>query len=168
MRHKTTKPTTLPIGTISEGTLRPEDLIPALLDALQGIRLSREDRTKVREIARMVDQYDADNDEPQTILGEIIDADTYGGFADDLQTIAEGYAPPYAYVGTLDGDGACFGVWPTIPEDRDEDVTRVDAGGAWYRPGKVSTPYVLEVNDHGNATLYERRGRQWREVWSVV
>lgn len=43
---------------------------------------------------------------------------------------------------------------------KDEDLSEVDRSYA----------YALQVNDHGNATLYRRVGKrnQWREVWAVV
>src|SRR5690606_2062861 len=46
----TTRSTTLPLGVISEGTLRPEDLIPAYLDALDGIRLTKAERGNLNRV----------------------------------------------------------------------------------------------------------------------
>ena len=177
--RRPTKPTTLPIGVISEGTLRPEDLIPAYLSVLEDIRLTKDDRREVSKIRRDFDAWDPDSEESTDVD---LDNDP-SVLVDELQTIAERYAPDYAYVGSLEGDGACFGVWASLeqveddcrshdgyvdphdPRMRDQQVTKIDAGDD--RAG-ILTPYVLEVSDHGNATLYRRAGRAWKEVWSIV
>lgn len=38
------RPHTLSLGSYSSGTMRPEDLIPTFLDAIEGIKLSKADR----------------------------------------------------------------------------------------------------------------------------
>lgn len=166
MRRRT-RPRTLPIGTISEGTLRPEDLIPALLYALDRLHLSKAERamlTAIRAESQAEDYSDG------TGAAEALD---------ELSQIAEAHVPDYCTYGSTGGDGACFGVWPMI-DAFDDQVYRSHA-----LPGEPSTPvpgftratwkheytdqpYWLYVNDHGNATLYRKAGRRWIEVWSVV
>ena len=182
------RPTTLPIGTISEGTLKPEDLIDALLPAIEGLRLSRTDRTTVRRLRAEYAQYaDVDHDDStREALSEAYD---------ELAQLAESLVPAYCAFGAHEGDGACIGVWPYVPENGDDDVHRSADGPHTYRVSMTRTradgylpcdtcggrasdhlvaaskPYWLHVNDHGNATLYARIGKTWgryREVWSVV
>ena len=68
------------------------------------------------------------------------------------------YTPSFTYYGSLEGDGACFGVW--IDHDaleeaiHDEEVSREPTRRGYY----------LEVSDHGNMTLHYNG----REVWSVA
>lgn len=166
MSRRTNTPRTLPIGTISSGTLRPEDLIPAYADALSGIRLSAHDRQQVRSIVREYEQCAALGDTDETLNDDLVD---------ELRMIAENYVPAYCYVGSTDGDGAEIGVWPSW-EAIDDDA-RSSNTGSIARASKTHTArelahhgqdYALEVNDHGNTTLYRRAGRRWVECWAVV
>lgn len=154
---KRQKPRTLPIGQISEATLRMEDLIPALLWDLKRLRLTRQERSIVNTVAAAAEQ-----DEDREYWQETAHEDY-----EDLCTIAEAHCPDYAYFGSTDGDGACIGVWPIMPDENDEDVFRMSAGNEFSSvPGVFG--YVLSVTDHGNCTLYRRTGTRWIEVWAVV
>jgi hypothetical protein len=156
MSRHCTRSRVLRIGTISEGTLRTEDLLAAYLWDLSSLRLSREDRHTLRAIQARVNAADDDAEYWQEDASDDLDA---------LQAMAESYTPDYAYHGTLAGDGAHFGVWPDIDSVRDDG----NAIGALPPPGDYGRKYYLQVTDHGNATLYRRLGtRRWREVWSVV
>jgi len=161
--------TTLSIGTISSGTLRLEDLLPALLSELSALRLSRADRATVRTIARrsenIEDYYESDDPDGTSA------ADDY----QDLVILADNYCPDYCYFGSTEGDGAEIGIWPISDLLRDNRQTSYD--GEVWRGRENETPsaavprdyaYFLAVNDHGNATLYRRSGRTWTEVWAVV
>lgn len=176
-RHK---PTTLPLGTISEGTLRPEDLIPAYLDALDGIRLTKAERATVRTVRARYEK--AEQSDTQDGESTSYYADENSSFdIDDLTQILDSHCPDYTYFGSLEGDGACFGVWASI-ESLEEDsrfgdngVVKIDAGDAFpvYSRDTKEHPsqkanYVMSVTDHGNVTLYRRAGNRWIEVWSVV
>lgn len=169
------KPTTLPLGTISEATLRPEHLIPAYLGALDGIRLSQVERATIRQINRRWVMLKC------LVLTEE-QIDEVSEMLDDLTAILESHTPDYAYFGTLEGDGACFGVWPNIEQAREECKT-INAGdcrhersyrintssrrcfdcGFQFNPADWRGP-ILEVTDHGNVTLYRREGNRWVEV----
>jgi hypothetical protein len=177
---KSNKPTTLELGTISHGTMRVQDTMPALLSALDGIRLSAEDRQTCDEVQRCLDTWIA-------IDGEGADSDNAAD-ADDLLfdlevemnetliQLAEGYVPDYCYVGAHPGDGADLGVWPC--EDLFDDTTQGSYDGYCWRlrennhPDEETIPadmtHALSANDHGNATLYSRSGRRWTECWSIV
>lgn len=181
------KRTTLPIGTISSGTLRMEDLIPALAGELDGLRLTRTERKTVRE-ALAWDGDAADDDEVTDDEGSTA-GERAEWLYDELTQIADSHVPDYCYFGSTDGDGAEIGVWPVselftdthqggydgsiyrlkesnYPTSRFADEACDVYSGAEYVPPMFS--HALRVNDHGNATLYRRSGRTWKEVWSVV
>ena len=146
---KRSKPKTLPIGEISSGTLRPEDIVPELVYLAKRVRMNREDRKRINTLER---ELDAIGDESQ------VDYEILA----DLYDILDTYVPPYCYLGSHEGDGALIGVWlaqDAIDEAlHDGEIARNDEpmGQASYR---------LVVSDHGNMTLYTRQGR---EIWGIV
>ena len=99
-------------GTVSEGTLKPEDLIPVLADEYE--RLSG-DTGKVRLFHKHVKEYHERTchlnsfahycwmDSLQWDLGELFD-------------LLNGIAPEGYYFGAHEGDGADFGFWKTEEE----------------------------------------------------
>lgn len=148
---------TASLGTVSSGTLRPEDLVPAFAAELRRLR-----GALPKQLARDVRSYVSDAPAPDGM-----DADEFGAeLVQELSDALEAYAPPLAYFGTHPGDGADFGFWvdPGSLEDFDglrvSDLSEVPAS---YR-GEV-----LHVNDHGNASLYVQTSRtRLLEVWSIV
>lgn len=147
-----------PFGTISHGTMRPEDLIPAFADALRTLAKRAGYAQEFSSVIEQADSVDFDNPDECDDALECLD--------DALQS----FAPPYAYFGAHPGDGADYGFW--LMEDweqqaRDDgalfvgDLSEIPKG---FRGGSV-----VVINDHGNATLYKQsyRGAR-REVWSVV
>ena len=151
------KKTTLDIGSVSEGTLRLEDLIPALLDALEPLALSRGERSTVRSV-RKSEQKEG-----------YYYSDDAGYDYDDLLDIAQNHSPSYCVFGTHPGDGASIGCWPdwdAIEEAvRDGEIVKGEGvpSARYWR-----ADYFLQVNDHGNATLYRRAGNRVTEEWGVV
>ena len=162
---KRSKPKTLPIGEISSGTFRAEDIVPELVYLAKQVRMNREDRKRINTLVREWDTLE-DEDDSSTAhswwnsVGT--DRNTDIEILADLYNILDFYAPPYCYLGSLEGDGACIGVWlaqDAIDEALAEgEIARNDEpmGQALYR---------LVVSDHGNMTLYTRQGR---EVWGIV
>lgn len=155
------KHTHLSIGTISHGTMRPEDLIPEFLDALDGIRLSKRDRNHVRAIrARSEKPGYYETDEAHWDLDE------------DLWELLSAYAPPLCYAGSTEGDGSDYGIWPILDDEDTLKVNQPPMPGQF--PADIRTCY--EVNDHGNVTLWVKkiwthRGferSKWVAVWYVV
>lgn len=141
---------TAQMGTVSEGTLNPDDLIDAFASTLEDLvtRTSpKEHRDLLREWRKGVTR------------------DEESDFIDELTNALNEYAPPYGYFGSLPGDGACFGYWIDV-ERAKEDALVVDG------LDEVPNGYrgeVLEINDHGNATLYVAQGRhRFKQVWAIV
>lgn len=139
-----------PIGTVSAGTLRTEDLLNAFADELEH---------------RLPDAPCAANNEPYVKLiwdareaAERDDCDN-----DDLDIVVElegalnEVCPPYIYFGTLEGDGSDFGFWPDI-ESLQEDM----------RSGEIDPALEVDINDHGNVTVYVTRGTEREELWACI
>lgn len=148
------------IGSVSHGTLRPEDLIPAFMDALQELNPERAkelegDAERILAIETDDEQRcDDDLEESSYFLNETL--------VDALNACA----PTGIYFGSHPGDGSNFGFWVSewFAEDfdgfkssREQEYPDDDYQGEW-----------LHVNDHGNVTLYVRENGQDFEVWSCV
>ena len=149
------------LGSISSGTMRTEDLIPAFAAELDWCTSGgRADRTteesKLLADADGVEDYDSEN--ASEILSELFDA-------------LNEHAPAYAYFGAHEGDGADYGFW--IHSDVFESHGCFD-GLRVSDTSEVPADYVgevLHVNDHGNATLYVKdkaESDELREIWAVV
>jgi hypothetical protein len=173
------------IGPVSSDTLRPEDLIPTFLDALTRYAPARAEALAA-EHRLVLEAMNADNFD--TFYEEDDDiAEAAGWLLDELSLALDDIAPPYVMFGTSEGDGACFGFWPaldSLEEDAraGDDVVKLPAGIRWEwnaRNGRVTywqrdgappesaaASFVFEVNDHGNATLYD--ARTMSEIWSLV
>jgi hypothetical protein len=144
------------LGTISHGTLRPEDLIPTFADELARLNPSHPSIVDARAMDAETDPYAAE------MVDELIDA-------------LNDYAPDYCYFGAHPGDGADFGFW--LSEDWQQ---QAEDDGVLFVADLAEVPddyagMVAHVNDHGNATLYAYDGTNHaigkhapREVWSVV
>lgn len=143
----------LSIGSISTGTLRTEDLLDAFLSAAENLKLTRQERATVRGVRK---RYEEEQDSEEA-----------GYDLEEVTTILENHAPDFCYFGTLEGDGANFGCWPSWDAidyaAHDGTLARSSA-----LPADGGVGHYLDVNDHGNATLYRRAGNRWVEVWSVV
>ena len=182
-----------PMGSVSCGTMRPEDLIPTFVYELEcmlknGPPVSRETRKShsnlVRDInARILNEREFEDSD----IG--ID-----GMADydllDLFDALDCYAAPYFYFGAHPGDGSDYGYW--LSEEWDDDFIKIASDGSVFLGGRRVIAFDKEyngipikvsdlsdipswfrgevaiVNDHGNVSLYVKTSRTLREVWSVV
>lgn len=144
-------------GSISEGTLDPEDLAGAFGSALED--LYRQSGEKMPpHVKKLITE------------SEEADADDLPDINEELMQELEHFAPPYGYFGTHPGDAADFGFW--LSSDsltdaiHDGDLLQVDD------LSEVPEDYegeVLHVNDHGNTSLYAADGKgNFKEIWAVV
>ena len=150
-----------PIGTVSSGTMRNEDLIPSFLWELKNqastAGVPRKQRSAHLALYREIDKRSEADDYYES-------EDAY----EDLQALTDAlddYAGPYFYFGAHPGDGADYGFWLTESFDFEFDGLKVSD------LSEVPTKYrgeVLVVNDHGNTSLYVATSRGLREVWGVV
>lgn len=155
------KPSTLPIGPVSEGTHRAADLIPRFMAAADTLKLHPEHRGAIIPIKTRI------------AIGMFMMDDL-----EELTLILEDYVAPFTYFGTPAGDGASFGVWieyGELQEAENDNLERTDTlidMAARKKAGETIPDYNVVVNERGNMTLYERRrhgkGYRWVEVWSVV
>jgi len=167
-KKRTKKQATLRVGIYSEGTLRPADLALSLANELSRVHLTRKDRGRVTTLGTLAGAYSDYNNEGRRDSSRAYD-EVYADAYDELYDIANNYLPPYAYFGSSEGDGACIGVWPDIQSAKEDclygDLSVVNDGIAPDR----HVGLALEINDHGNVTLWSvRRGGRMSEVWSVV
>lgn len=166
------------IGEVSSATLRTEDLLSAFASALEdcitmnGGFLSLPENFPMRDrLAKLLgeaqDAWTEDGDELQ-------DEDNASELVNELQDALNEFAAPYVSFGSHEGDGACFGFWPSVEQAR-EDVGFVSSKRQ-DEPDRDYRGEWLHISDHGNATLYSRedtgndRGEAFvdRELWSVV
>jgi len=163
------------LGTVSEGTLRNEDLLEAFSGELDAIRTdSRAHYNLVFDAQNRWYRDDGSDDREDDIpdlINELIDA------------INE-YRLPYTYFGTNDGDGADFGWWidfDSLTESvrESESITqdlrssdRLSDEESWIQEcdcqendciGKHG--FIVHVNDHGNVTILDHNRK---DVWAVV
>lgn len=143
------------IGSVSSGTMATDDLLSALsseLDYQLGRQSTRFPRRELRKLIRDAERAVGDSDDE---MGRDV--------VDELFEALEQFAPPYAYFGSIEGDGADYGYWPSVDGFdglKVDDLADVPKG---YR-GEV-----MLVNDHGNVTIGAVNARgTFNEIWSCV
>jgi hypothetical protein len=82
-------------GSISSGTMRPEDLIPTFADTLKELDTDGAYSDLIKEVGTLT-KYDTD--EADFILSDLFDA-------------LDALAPAGCYFGAHPGDGADYGFW---------------------------------------------------------
>lgn len=155
-------------GSVSSGTMRDEDLLSSFADELD-YQLSRQSkrfprkahRALIREARRtlhnLTEGTHAQADKAQEVASEVV--------AELMDALCE-FAPPYAYFGAHDGDGADYGFWLIADWECSFDGLQVADTSEVPRDYRGE---VMHVNDHGNMTLYVSNGRgKLREVWGLV
>lgn len=144
------------LGSVIHGTLRAEDIIPALVEKLEELDDNNNFTNIIANAKRIIG------------LGQWDWTEEVAEAQDELCRALQDAAPAYCYFGTNEGDGSDFGFW--IDYNRiDEEVE----DGALLRvrdladipKGCKST--VIFVNDHGNISCYEPHW-EMRESWSTV
>jgi hypothetical protein len=153
------------LGSISTGTLRTEDLLPAFADTLEDRGSTYESSPdmwdSIRKYRSLIDQnmLDMINLTSECVLAKLINETLF----DALNELC----PPFVYFGTHPGDGSDFGFWP----DRDAIQEAIDPTSCLVRIN-ANGDYVLEedgvivqVSDHGNVTVMDL---ERNVIWSVV
>jgi hypothetical protein len=160
-----------PIGSISSGTMREDQLIPIFMckldDQLRSrhVKISQADRKRLTVLYRDIDKRSAAED--------YYDTDDASDDLNDLFDALNIFAGPYFYFGAHPGNGADYGYW--LSESWDEDFQNHYTGNdAPLKVNDISEiprafrGHVAVVNDHGNVTLYDKTSRSLREIWSIV
>jgi hypothetical protein len=134
------------VGSISTGTLNPEDLLPTFARELER---HAPDHALVTA-AYAIQVYD---DGASELINEI---------QDELQN----HCPPFVTFGSHPGDGADFGYWPDM-ESLDEALTQHDVGNPDGNGDVVldDDGVIVNVNDHGNVTVMDM---DRNVLWAVV
>jgi hypothetical protein len=130
-------------------------------------------------VLRKLSQGDRDAERRRTAALAFAQYELAGDDPDALETFIEGagrealesYCTPY--LSFHENSEGVFGFWPditTLEEDARSrsGVVKVNAGDPWpplWPPHGDDIQYVMEVTDHGNVTLYNRRRV---EIWSCV
>lgn len=150
------KPYSPSFGSISTGTMLASDLIPDFTYELKQCIGRRHGFATYRTLIREADKIeDYDSEDANYILEDLFDA-------------LDEFAPAYGYFGAHPGDGADYGFW--LHEDWQQNF-RDDGGLEVSDTGEIPADYqgeVLQISDHGNATLYVKTARKLIEVWSIV
>jgi hypothetical protein len=145
---------TYPMGSVSSGTMRPQDLFESFMWELNRLDHARWQSFK--------SDY-PDMGESDDRLDEAVEA---------LFDILGEFAGPYFYFGAHPGDGADYGFW--FCEDSFEDavsdgeilkVSDLSKVKSPSIPFKDGVYYFAVVSDHGNVTLCDLNGE---EVWATV
>jgi hypothetical protein len=174
-----------PMGSVSSGTMRPEDLIPTFASELESLAkrpgiVSGKRRRDHLKLVREIDKHSHATN--STLHDDYLASEDSDWDLDALVDALGEYAGPYFYFGSHPGDGADYGFW--LSEGWDEEFRTLDTIAtqhgcavdfgdklkvadlaeipAWFR-GEAAV-----VNDHGNVTLYVKTCRTLRAIWSVV
>lgn len=134
------------IGSISHGTLRPEDLISAFANTLSDLLgEAASEEPMLGECARWLETPESKRSDGDYLI-------------DALESRLDELSPPFCYFGCSEGDGSDFGWWPNMEAlDHDSEVMAVAAG--------AEPSWIKAVTDHGNVTLYRVT---LEECWSIV
>jgi hypothetical protein len=165
------------VGPISDGTLKTEDLLTAFADELERVCQSAPFVFRAGEKLTPVRQQLICDARTYAIMLEAEHLNTDGEecaaeIVNELQDALNECAPDYLYFGANEGDGACFGWWPSL-NNLEEDVRCGDVLKV-ADTGHVPADYiglVMHVSDHGNVTLYSKRklvSDCLTELWSCV
>ena len=112
-------------GTVSSGTLRTEDLLPAFADKLRELAPGALRKIYMPDVAK-----DFAFDMGEWVAHVLSDDDKAAEVLDELDRALNDVAPAEYYFGTLEGDGAHFGFWRIAEDDRAEECSELEMAGA--------------------------------------
>jgi hypothetical protein len=125
---------------ISEGTLRPQDVIPAMMGLLERLNPDR--------LARIKEEFHAFDFEESLENQDHLEGEEMDHLWEALDTAINEELPDGFFFGASDGDGACFGVWSqSVTEDKHEPEPK--------KKHWVLRRYVSESCGYGKYGVYE-------------
>ena len=98
---------TPPIGTVISGTMRPQDLVPALMEVLSAYDPDAHKRMVMDSPTPVVPLEAMDDDRHEWWA-----SDDARYFLEDLFNALNQVAPDNVYFGAHPGDGSDYGFWP--------------------------------------------------------
>jgi len=154
------------LGSISHGTLRTQDLLPAFLETLTArggkVPDDLECGTHIEYLNWPSRDTTASDDDDKFWGSEeaMWDMDALTGA---LQTLC----PPFVYFGTLEGDGSDFGFWADMETlndalDPTSCLSHQQSNGEYVLQDEN---VIVQVSDHGNVTVMDM---ERNVIWSVV
>tara|TARA_R110002012_G_scaffold306476_1_gene511211 strand:- start:203 stop:700 length:498 start_codon:yes stop_codon:yes gene_type:complete len=159
------------IGSISEGTLKTEDIGNNLIWHMDRLDLDNTDLVLFKKLKKEFSEEIEHLEESEEEYSEKLE-----NIFDEIKEIADNYTPDYCYLRMHENDGADFGVW--VVSELFEDTRQGSYDGMVYRstvhtngvdePVPEEYSHYLAVNDHGNCTLWSRDGDSWKECWAIV
>jgi hypothetical protein len=162
-KHKAT------IGSVSHGTMRDEDLIPTFLNEIQYLDPSRIVQLRKNPDWKIITSGLKAGKSLDEIEKRLPDFPGYWSeYTSELFDILNTFAPSYCHFGSSEGDGSDYGFWPDIESAR-ESVEFISGQDGLDYPGRGFKGEWLDINDHGNVTLYCRNSKgNDIEIWSCV
>ena len=152
------------LGSISHGTLRPQDLLPAFLETLtaRGGEVPRGlECGKYIEYLNWPGPGTAACDDDDAFWESEEATWDMEALTDALQNIC----PPFVYFGAHEGDGSDFGFWPDMErlnEEMRNTTSDFQADNCWTL---ADDGVIVHVSDHGNVTVMDM---ERNVLWSVV
>ena len=145
------------LGSISTGTLRPQDLLSTFGTMLNHLTLS-EEKPRLIEEASQAEQniWDNDDDDAHEQAGHILE---------ELSDALNELCPPFVYFGAHPGDGADFGFWPDMESLDYERNYWGEETAEWNEEHLVNHDLLVHISDHGNVTVMDM---ERNVLWSVV
>lgn len=178
-----------PLGSVSSGTMRPEDLIPAFLSVLEQYR-PREARKLTWRYRKLINTMQRGwyyvNGQPVYCDGVPDEMqDSAAWFLEELFDALDAIAPPYVSFGAHEGDGSDYGYWVDwcsveicldaflilrIP-DHWPNLTPAEVieFSGWHTP-RATDPiclYCLRWDSAGDGTADLYNAKTGERIWSV-
>lgn len=148
------------IGSISSGTLRPQDLLPTYLETLSELAPAKYIQLTQHGLGLAIPSHIFEDDGAEWWMSE-----ECAWILESIVAALEECAAPYTYFGSLEGDGADIGFWPDLEEAMDDPYVHVGDSA----PADDGICAWLEINERGNLEYRERQpGGSWEPVWSCV
>ena len=131
-------------GTVSERTLRPQDLVVAFYEKLYSLRAGAAGEVYDEYPKVMVELLDADYfDEPSKEAEE-----AFPHLLEELFDLLSEHSPPFHYFGSHEGDGSDFGYW------FDEDSFREAVADGTVTTIEDLGEYIAVDGGFGSITIY--------------